>query len=186
MKNIMLFITFIFITSGVYASEDIINKTIIRDDINHQKAEKLHNDGAQKEAFEMHLLLAKVGDDRSQYNIGVSYSQGISGFMATDYVKAYAWIKVSITNRNSHMRATALNAIKQSLTSDELNMAEKYAKTYINNYGSGARVNQPYKITVQNRIASDNKICATTGTHIKDNCKDEIVAHKTLNHPIIW
>jgi hypothetical protein len=148
-------------------------------------AQTLSEQGKDIEAFELHYLLATLGDDRSQYQAGVIFLAGIEGVLKADIVEGLAWMIASQSTRSDTNRIEHINAVKKSLTVEQLADAEQRSATILAKYGSAKRVkpkiqfikplmtNQKKPRMLSNAtLAGRVKNCSAVGTRIRSNCTE--------------
>ncbi len=114
--------------------------------------------------------MAKRGDDRSQYNISVSYYEGISEFIKQDFVEAYAWMLTSERIRSQYSRRHGIDSLKRLMKTEEIIKAENRSNELFASYGSGIRIVKKFYLSSEFLDQEDQAICATVGTRIKGVC----------------
>jgi hypothetical protein len=80
-----------------------------------------------KLAANWYLQSAKQGHRKAQRRLGTMYAIGHG--MPKDYIKAYAWYKISAA-QNSEKALSNLRKLKTRMTSEQLYYARKLAKQY--------------------------------------------------------
>jgi len=134
-------------------------------------AHQLYEQGKHAEAFDMNYALATRGDDRSQYNVGVSYHNGIEGKIKRDYVEAYAWMITSEMEVQEATRTVGLNALKDKLSDKQQHVAEQRAAVLFDQYGSGNRVLSNLElVTSFGAVKMPEKTCSYLGSRLKRDC----------------
>ncbi len=103
-------------------------------------AYQLFKQGKLAEAFDMNYVLATRGDDRSQYNIGISYHNGVEGRVKRNYTEAYAWMIASEMVTQEPTRMAGLHALKDKLSDEQQHVARERAAVLVDLHGSGNRV----------------------------------------------
>jgi hypothetical protein len=120
----------------------------------------------------MNYALATRGDDRSQYNVGVSYNNGIEGKIKRDYVEAYAWMLTSEVEIQEATRTVGLNALKDKLSDEQQHVAQQRAAVLFDQYGSGDRVLSNLElVTSFATIKMPEKNCSFLGSRLKRGCQ---------------
>ncbi len=147
-------------------------------------AEQFYNEGHYRKAFNLHLAIAKRGDDRSQYNVGVSYYEGIEKFMPQDLVEAYAWMHTSERTRSQHTRRKGIESLKKLMNPEQIKKGEARSNELFALYGSGKRVVNKFYLSAEFLNLEDKAICATVGTRIKGVCTKAKI-FKGLGDPAI-
>jgi hypothetical protein len=133
-------------------------------------AEQFYNEGYYRKAFNLHLAIAKRGDDRSQYNVGVSYYEGIDNFIPQDLIEAYAWMNTSERIRSQHSRRKGIESLKKLMKSEEIEKAEARSNELFALYGSAKRIVSKFYLSAEFLNLEDKTLCATVGTRIKGVC----------------
>ncbi len=134
-------------------------------------AHKLYVRGNYEAAFDMNYALATRGDDRSQYNIGVSYHNGIEGKIERNYVEAYAWMITSEMEVHELSRMVGLNALKEKLSDEKQLVAQDRAAVLFALHGSGDRVKNSLELILSHTHTKPlRKSCSHLGSRIKRNC----------------
>ena len=134
-------------------------------------AHKLYLEGNHAAAFDMNYDLAKRGDDRSQYNLGVSYHNGIEGQIKRDYVEALAWMLTSEMKIQVSTRTDGLNAVRDRLSEAKQRVAQERAAVLFDQYGSGDRVQSNLdSITAISNTKTPPKSCSRLGSKLKRSC----------------
>jgi hypothetical protein len=135
-------------------------------------AHQLYTQGKLVEAFDMNYVLATRGDDRSQYNIGVSYHNGVEGRVKRDYAEAYAWMIASETVTQEPTRTAGLHALKDRLSDEQQHVARERAAVLVDLYGSGNRVPSNLEsITSLEDASIPSMPCSYLGTRIERECQ---------------
>jgi TPR repeat protein len=148
-------------------------------------AEQFYNEGFYRKAFNLHLAIAKRGDDRSQYNVGVSYYEGIAKFIPQDLIEAYAWMHTSERTRSQHTRRAGIENLKKLMNLEEIQKAEARSKELFALYGSGNRIVKKFYLSAEFLNLEDQAICATVGTRIKGICTKARI-FKRADDPAIY
>ena len=148
-------------------------------------AEQFYLKGQYRKAFNLHLAMAKRGDDRSQYNIGVSYYEGISNFIEQNIVEAYAWMLTSEERRSQYSRRHGINSLRKLMKPEEIKTAELRSKELLASYGSGNRIVKKFYLSSEFLNLEDQAICATVGTRIKGICTKARI-FKRADDPAIY
>jgi hypothetical protein len=134
-------------------------------------AHQLYLQGKLAEAFDMNYVLATRGDDRSQYNIGVSYHNGVEGRVKRDYVEAYAWMIASEMVAQEPTRMAGLHALKDKLSEKQQHVAQERAAVLIDQYGSGTRVQSNLELITAFADANiPHMACSYLGSRIEREC----------------
>jgi TPR repeat protein len=134
-------------------------------------AHRLYLEGHYAAAFDMNYDLAKRGDDRSQYNLGVSYHNGIEGKIKRDYVEAYAWMITSEMKIQESTRTNGLDALKSQLSEEKQRVAQQRAAVLFDQYGSGDRVQSNLdSISTIADTKAPPKSCSRLGSKLKRSC----------------
>lgn len=134
-------------------------------------AYQLYVQGKLAEAFDMNYVLATRGDDRSQYNIGVSYHNGVEGRVKRNYAEAYAWMIASQTVTQEPSRMASLHALKDKLSDEEQHVARERAAVLVELYGSGNRVPSNLELITSFSDANIPYIpCSYLGSRIEREC----------------
>jgi hypothetical protein len=135
------------------------------------RAHKLYAQGNYAAAFDMFYALATRGDDRSQYNIGVSYYNGVEGKINRDVVEAYAWMITSEMEVQEPSRTAGISALKETLTVEKQLVAQQRAAELFARYGSGKRVDSSLELIssiVHPKLPT--KTCSRLGSRLKTSC----------------
>lgn len=158
MKHLLAFFLMIFQVT-VFSSDEVI--------FTPSDANDLFNAGEKEKSFKIDMELAKKGDDRSQYNIGRRYYEGIEGVVEQDLIEAYAWFKLSTMKSSNIFRKQGLKGSKARLTAEEIKIAEEKAKLYFEKYGTGDRSQKPIEFLTQDVEPAEEKECIKTGSRIR-------------------
>ena len=134
-------------------------------------AHQLYTQGKLVEAFDMNYVLATRGDDRSQYNIGVSYHNGVEGRVKRNYAEAYAWMIASETVTQEPTRTAGLHALKDKLTDEQQHVARERAAVLVDLYGSGNRVPSNLELITSLEDANIPYMpCSYLGSRLEREC----------------
>jgi TPR repeat protein len=86
---------------------------------------------SQKLTAKWYMQLAKQGYRRAQHRLGCMYAQGFG--VPKDYVKAYAWCKIS-ASQHSPRALLQLKEIESQMAADQIHHARKLSKQYYGMY----------------------------------------------------
>lgn len=115
--------------------------------------------GDEEKAFSQLQELAKTGDKRAQYGLGLMYANGMG--TARDLTLAYAWLNVAAQTQHDQVLG-ARDTVASALTEEQRPEAQAQAKSIIATYGS-ATINR------QNELRCERY--STTGSNmIKKRC----------------
>ena len=90
----------------------------------------------QSEALESHLRAAKEGDAKAQYDLGISYAQGVGG-APQDYVLGYMWLNLAAASSeemSSEVRRNmqeARDTTRRQMTSTQVAKAQRMARQWL-------------------------------------------------------
>ena len=90
----------------------------------------------QSEALESHLRAAEEGDAKAQYDLGISYAQGVGG-EPQDYVLGYMWLNLAAASSeemSSEVRRNmqeARDTTRRQMTSTQVAKAQRMARQWL-------------------------------------------------------
>lgn len=115
-------------------------------------ANDAYHEGKYQEAYESFLSMAKTGEKRSQFNIGVMYYQG--QYLTKDINKSYAWIKLAVDSETAiPSQLNIFKTVKSEVT--DTVQAELEYKLLTNRYSTVVLLEQLYPEFVSIEGTSD-------------------------------
>jgi hypothetical protein len=199
MKNVIfpsiLALTLIACASNDQATSDTtatippaeVSKPIETIPISPFHAETLYQEGKYADAFNMEYLLAIRGDDRSQFNVGISYYFGIEGELKPDRIEALAWMLTSESTRTDSHRAESVIELSEQLNNYQQKKAAQRSASLLTQYKSGIRMAEGLQFVDSEDsevvivepvfVLREPEPCSGVGTRIRRTCSGS----KTFN-----
>lgn len=138
MKKFIALLSGLLISVSSAMATPTSNELIAIDDFKAQKesAFELYGQSNFEEALPAIEQIAKIGDKKAQYIVGVMYlnAQGTE----QDLMKSYAWLTVANEQRNKQW-ARPLALLNEKLPVDYLTLAKEEADKYVSLYGKKAQ-----------------------------------------------
>lgn len=132
--------------------------------VTYRDAVQADRDSDLVTAFRYFHVLARLGDDRAQFNLGTFYING--EITDVDMVRGLSWMLLANKGRAMRSREIAIGKVAANLTEIRIREARQRAAQMYSEYGSGKRKDVPVSVVFAD-LANTNICERLVGSRIK-------------------